>query len=219
MIIAIDGPAASGKSTTASLLAKKLGYVHLNSGLMYRALTYVFLENNLMDSFPVSLDNFLNSIDLKFKGKDLNLVSYNDINITDHLYTDEITQNITIISNNSEIRQHLIKLQRFLAKDRNVVCEGRDIGSVVFPQADFKFYLNADIEIRISRRYNELVKNNNTLKISELKDSIIKRDFNDINRNNSPLIKVDDCIEIDTTELTITKQVEYLYSIIENRNK
>ena len=112
MIIAIDGPAASGKSTTASLLAKKLGYVHLNSGLMYRALTYVFLENNLMDSFPVSLDNFLNSIDLKFKGKDLNLVSYNDINITDHLYTDEITQNITIISNNSEIRQHLIKLHR-----------------------------------------------------------------------------------------------------------
>jgi len=219
MIIAIDGPAASGKSTTAALLAKKLGYIHLNSGLMYRALTYVFIEMNLIHNIPTSLDDFFNTVKLDFNGKNLDQVIYDGKNITNYLYIENINKNIKIISNNYEIRQYLIKLQRSLVKNKNVVCEGRDIGSVVFPKADFKFYLNADIDTRINRRYAEIIKNNKAISINELKNSLIKRDLNDINRKNSPLIKVEDSIEINTTELTITKQVEYLYSIIENRNK
>jgi len=218
MIIAIDGPAASGKSTTASLLAKKLGYIHLNSGLMYRAITYIFIENSFINSLPLSLNNFFTNLNLKFKGDDLNQVYYNNINITKELYFEKININIKTISNNLEIRTYLINLQRSLVDRKNVVCEGRDIGTVVFPDADFKFYLNASIDSRVIRRYNELIKNNKDLKINELKKNIIKRDYNDMNRKISPLVKPDDCIEIDTTELTITKQVEYIYSIIEGIN-
>ena len=214
MIIAIDGPAASGKTSTAKKLAEKLSYTHLNSGLMYRALTYVFLIENCINDFSKNLNILLKKI--KFTGKNLNTVYYNNENITDYLYSEQINSNIKFISNNKKIRKNLILLQRKLVENKNVVCEGRDIGSVVFPNAEFKFYLEADINVRALRRYKQL---KNDLSIDEIKKNIVSRDFNDKNRNISPLIKTSDCIIVDTTEMTITKQVEYLYSTIINQDK
>ena len=213
MIIAIDGPAASGKSTTARLVAEKLHFIHLNSGLMYRAVTYIFIENGFLNK-EISLNSFFDNIKLEFKGKNLDSVFYSGKDISSFLYDEKINENIKIISNNKLIRKKLIELQREMVKNRNVVCEGRDIGSVVFPSAEFKFYLNANIEKRAERRFNQISKNNLKITKNSILENLKKRDFNDINRENSPLIKVSDCIEVDTTELTINQQVEYIYSTI-----
>ena len=213
MIIAIDGPAASGKSTTARLLADKLDFIHLNSGLMYRAVTYIFIKNGFLNK-EISLNRFFTDIDLEFNGKNLDSVFYNGKDITSFLNDEKINENIKIVSNNKLIRKKLIELQREIVKDENVVCEGRDIGSVVFPNAEFKFYLNANIEKRAERRFNEISKSDSEISKKSILENLKKRDSNDINRKNSPLIKVSDCIEIDTTELTINQQVEYIYSII-----
>lgn len=214
MVISIDGPAASGKSTTAKLLAKKLSFTHLNTGLFYRAVTYVFIKENLFDSNQENIDNFFNSNSLKLIGKNLDVVLWNDINISDFLADDSVNSKIHIISNNAMIREKLVSMQRVIGSGSNIVCEGRDIGSVVFPDADFKFFLIADLESRIKRRFNEQKKINLSLSIDEVRDSLTTRDFNDVNRSNSPLIKPSDSIEIDTTNMTIESQVDYIYKLI-----
>ena len=215
MIIAIDGPAASGKSTTAKLLAEKIDFIHLNSGLMYRAITYIIIKNNLLEDFSSSIKFIFEN--LKFKGKNLTIVFFKHKNISDKLYSEKINKNINFVSNNIIIRKKLIQFQRSLVKNKNVVCEGRDIGSVVFPDAEFKFYLNASIDERADRRYKEVLKTKSYISKEEIINNIMIRDSNDINRKNSPLMKVKDCIELDTTNLTINQQVEYIYSIIKNR--
>jgi len=218
MIIAIDGPAASGKSITAKLLADKLNFIHLNTGLMYRALTYLTI-NNKVNSETILTKGFFKKSNLQFKGKNLDKVFFNDINITDKLYNGSIDSNIKKISNNSSIRKKIIKFQRYIVKNENVVCEGRDIGSVVFPKAEFKFFLIADLDSRILRRYNQLSRNYSKVSKKEVRKSLIERDYNDMNRIVSPLKKVEDSIEINTTLLTVDKQVEILYSIILNKVK
>jgi len=218
MIVAIDGPAASGKSITAKLLADKLNFIHLNTGLMYRALTYLVI-NNKVSIVRILNKGFFKKSNLKFRGKNLNKVFFDDINITDELYDENINSNIKEISNHLSIRKKIIKFQRLIVKNKNVVCEGRDIGSVVFPEADFKFFLIADLNSRVLRRYNQLMNNYSKISKKEVEDSLIERDYNDINRLVSPLKKVEDSIEIDTTSLTIDKQVEILYSIILNKGK
>jgi len=217
MIVAIDGPAASGKTITAKLLAEKLNFIHLNSGLMYRALTYLILSKKMNLKSLINEDIF-NRTKIFFKGKNLEKVFFNNIDITLELYKQDINDNIKQISNNAQIRKKLIKFQRFIVENKNVVCEGRDIGSVVFPDADFKFFLIADIDSRINRRFLQLSSKSDITK-KDVHDSILKRDANDQNRKVSPLIKVDDSIEIDTTSLEIKDQVDLLYTIILNKEK
>ena len=217
MIVAIDGPAASGKTITAKLLAEKLNFIHLNSGLMYRALTYLTLNNKMTLECLIKEDIF-NHSKIYFKGKNLENVFFNGNDITSKLFKQDINDNIKEVSNDSQIRQKLIKFQRFIVKDKNVVCEGRDIGSVVFPSAEFKFFLVASIDTRINRRFIQLSSKSNVTK-SEIRNSIVERDNNDKNRKISPLIKVNDSIEIDTTLLTIKDQVDHLYNIILNKEK
>jgi len=214
MIISIDGPAASGKSTTAKLLSEKLNYIHLNSGLFYRAVTYIYIEENLFDNKYHSVDNFFLNNDLNLYGKKLDKVIWNNLDITQYLYNEKINSKINVISNNHLIRKYLVDKQRNVSLDKNIVCEGRDIGTVVFPNAEFKFYLNASINSRIRRRYKEF--NNNDIDVSEyqIKKNLINRDTNDINRKISPLKKADDAIEIDTTNMTIEQQVENIYNKI-----
>lgn len=219
MIIAIDGPAASGKSTTSKLLAEKLGFVHLNSGIMYRAITYILMNKNMLDSIDCDYEFFFKNLNLHFEGKNLDKVFFNGNNITDKLYTEKISNNIKFISDNPLIRKKLIGIQRSITKNKNVVCEGRDIGSVVFPNSEFKFYLNADINKRAERRFNQICDDEMFMSKKQIKKNLIQRDLNDINRTNSPLIKVDNCIEIDTTELTIKQQVDKIYKIIKIGNK
>ena len=214
MIISIDGPAASGKSTTAKLLSNKLGYIHLNSGLLYRAVTYVFIKKRLFGKFEKNLIDFFlkNKIDLK--GDNLDKVFWNGIDITEKLSNENINKNINKISNNYVIREKLVDKQRLLSLNRNIVCEGRDIGTVVFPDAEFKFFLNASIISRVERRYEEFKKKNIMVEMEEIHSNLMNRDKNDINRNLSPLLKAEDAIEVDTTNLTIEQQVTKIYNLI-----
>ena len=214
MIISIDGPAASGKSTTARLLAKKLDFIHLNTGLYYRAITYIFIKNNLFDSNQSSIDDFFNKNNIELKGESLNQVYWNEINISSFLFENIVNEKIHITSNNPIIRKKLVSMQRLIGQDNNIVCEGRDIGSIVFPNADFKFFLVADLKSRIQRRFNELKLKNPLLDIKDVEDSLTSRDYNDSTRINSPLIKPLESIEIDTTKMTIEMQVNYIYKLI-----
>ena len=219
MIISIDGPAASGKSTTAKLLSDKLGYVHLNSGLLYRAVTYVFIKNDFFENFEENITDFFlkNKIDLR--GDNLDEVFWNEIDITEKLSNEYINKNINKISNNYLIRKMLVDKQRLLSVNRNIVCEGRDIGTVVFPDAEFKFFLNASIMSRVERRYKEFKKKNMMVQIEEIQNNLVNRDKNDINRDLSPLLKANDAIEINTTNLTIDQQVGKIYNIIKKVNE
>ena len=214
MVISIDGPAASGKSTTAKLLAEKLSYIHLNTGLFYRLVTYIFIKKNLFDSNQQTIDNFFNNNKLELKGSNLDKVFWNDKDVSSFLSSSTVNEKIHIISNNAMIREKLVSMQRLIGSGNNIVCEGRDIGSVVYPDADFKFFLVADLESRIKRRFIEEKKNNPSLIIKDVRESLISRDFNDTNRSNSPLLKPSDSIEIDTTNMTIEMQVDYIYKLI-----
>ncbi len=214
MIIAIDGGAATGKSATAKLLANKLNYIHLNSGLLYRAFTYVyFIDNKLshLDSIDITIfENF----SIKMSGDNLDEIICNNSNITKYLYNKNITNYINLISNNVIIRNKINKIQQNIVKDKNIVCEGRDIGTVVFPKAQYKFFLTADINVRVKRRYEQYSKNNINISKNEVQKMIVKRDENDINRKNSPLIKANDAIVIDTSNMSIKEQVIYIYNKI-----
>ena len=214
MIIAIDGPAASGKSTTAKLLADKIKFIHLNTGLLYRAVTYAFIKNNLINKNNFSINNFFKNNHFILSGEKLNKAFWNDSNITKYLLSEDINKNINYISNDKMIREYLVSQQRILADKRDIVCEGRDIGTVVFPKADYKFFLFASLESRINRRYIEMKSKNHQINKDEIKNNLIKRDKNDIERKNSPLLKADDAIEIDTTSISINKQVLMIYNKI-----
>jgi len=213
MIIAIDGPAASGKSTTAKLLSEKIKFIHLNTGLLYRGVTYIFIDNKLIGNRNISIDDFFNNNCIKLVGEQLDKVMWNGTDITNCLLSESINRNINFISNNQSIRKHLIRMQRELCKKKNIVCEGRDIGTVVFPNADYKFYLNASLDSRANRRYLQLNKNNNVEKY-DIKNNLIARDKNDMERDISPLCKADDAIEIDTTDVSIDEQVLIIYNKI-----
>lgn len=213
MIIAIDGPAGSGKSTTAKLLAKKLGFIYLDTGAMYRAVT-LFLLNNKIDVNDISdVCKSLDKINLSIDNKDKFEVYLNNMNVTDDLRQTSIDDLVSNVSKISDVRRKMIALQRDFSNNKNIVIEGRDIGSNVFPDAEFKFFLIADVMERAKRRFNDDAYDK-SLTISELAKRIEKRDKIDSNRLIAPLIKVDDAIEIDTTLLTIEEQVTKIYDII-----
>ena len=213
MIIAIDGPAGSGKSTTAKLLAKKLGFIYLDTGAMYRAVT-LFLLNNKIDVNDISdVCKSLDKINLSIDNKDKFEVYLNNMNVTDDLRQTSIDDLVSNVSKISDVRRKMIALQRDFSNNKNIVIEGRDIGSNVFPDADYKFFLIADVMERAKRRFNDDAYDK-SLTISELAKRIEKRDKIDSNRLIAPLIKVDDAIEIDTTLLTIEEQVTKIYDII-----
>tara|TARA_B110000438_G_scaffold35623_1_gene35338 strand:- start:136 stop:801 length:666 start_codon:yes stop_codon:yes gene_type:complete len=214
MVISIDGPAASGKSTTAELLSNKLGFIHLNSGLLFRGITYLFLKKNIITLNESSIDNFFLKNDFNLAGENLNKVIWNSQNISQYLFMENINESINDISNSPLIRNYLIDKQRALSFNNDIVCEGRDIGTVVFPDADFKFYLVATIESRASRRFSELKINNSYITRASVMLNLINRDKNDINRQYSPLRKADDAIEIDTTNMSVCEQMENLYKQI-----
>lgn len=213
MVISIDGPAASGKSTTAKLLANKLGFIHLNSGLLYRAVTYLFLKKYIILDEESIRDFFLNN-ELNLYSDKLDKVLFNGSDISKYLSMENINKTINNISNNLVIRKILVEKQRILSLNKNIVCEGRDIGTIVFPSAKFKFYLNADLESRSLRRFYELSKDNKGISKEDVLKNLINRDKNDINRQHSPLRKAEDAIEINTTNMSIDEQVQQLYKQI-----
>ena len=217
MIISIDGAAATGKSSTAKLLAKKLDYVHLNSGLLYRGFTYIYVKNKLHKLTNKEIKEYYLKNNIQIKGDNLNKVFFNNIDITNKLYDEIITDNIKIISNDIFFRDMITSMQRKLANIRNIVCEGRDIGTVVFPYAEFKFYLTANLRIRIERRHKQYKKNKIFISTNKIKEMITNRDKNDKERKYSPLKKDKDSIVIDTSDLNIEEQVSEILNIIKDR--
>ena len=215
MVIAIDGPAGSGKSTTAKLLAEKLSFIYLDTGAMYRAVTLYFLDNSINIRNSSIVSKTLENIDLSIKFSNKFEVYINGKNVTNKIRGRKINALVSRISKIHDVRKKMVIIQRSFSKEKNIVVEGRDIGSYVFPNAEFKFFLVANILERAKRRLKE-IKSKRSIDLSELISNLEERDKIDSTRKISPLLKSDDAIEINTTSLTIKEQVDKIYNIINN---
>lgn len=206
MIVAIDGPAGSGKGTIASILSKKLNLVNIDTGATYRCVALKALRNNLKVEDKDEIIKLSNNIDIKF---DLNNNVYLDgENVTKEIRSKEVTSIVSPISSIVEVRKNMVDLQRRLGNSNNVVMEGRDITTVVFPNADYKFYLDATLEERVNRRYKEYQEKNVDMSYDEIYENIKSRDYNDSHKEVGSLTRTDDQIYIDSTNLTIDEVVE-----------
>lgn len=210
-VIAIDGPAASGKSTTAKLLAEELDCLYIDTGAMYRACALYAFENKVdLDDFN-SIETMLDNIDISFKLIDKqNHLFLKDRDVTEDIRMPEISQKASAIATIACVRRRMVDLQRKMSENCNVILDGRDIGTVVFPEADFKFYMVADIETRAKRRLLELQEKGINSDLDELIDELAWRDINDSTRDISPLKKANDAFEVNTTNMSIDGQVSYI---------
>lgn len=201
MIVAIDGPAGSGKGTIASILSKKLNLVNIDTGATYRCVALKVLRNKLNIDDKEEIIKLSNSIDIRF---DINNNVYLDgIDVTKEIRSKEVTNIVSPISSIVEVRKNMVDLQRRLGNSNNVVMEGRDITTVVFPNADFKFYLDATLEERVKRRYKEYKEKNIEMSYEEVYENIKNRDYNDFHKEVGSLMRTEDQIYIDSTNLTI----------------
>ena len=200
-IIALDGPSGSGKSTIANILAKKLKISYLNTGSMYRAVTLFFLENNIKKSDKIDID-LLRKINIDIKE---DRVFLNEKDVSEKIRNKEVTENVSWVSSIFLVRKYLVDMQRKISQNKSIILDGRDIGTVVFPNAKYKFFLVASSEVRAKRRYeqNEIDKS-----LEEIQKDIEKRDYLDSHREISPLKKAEDAIEIDSSNLTIDETIE-----------
>ncbi|MDE1888956.1 MAG: (d)CMP kinase [Planctomycetota bacterium] len=220
MIIAIDGPAGSGKSTIARMLAKHLGFNYLDTGAMYRALTWKAMQKGVALEDENALCQLMDQTTLELRCKDASLNVFIDgINVTKEIRLPSITNNVHYISNTHGIRQRMVKLQQRFAVEGNVVAEGRDMGTVVFPQAEKKFFLDAEIEERAQRRYADFKPSTSEISFDAVIKDIEIRDRRDTTRNNSPLVKSSDAIYINTTKLTIEQVFNKILKEIESSVK
>ena len=213
MVIAIDGPSGSGKTSTAKKVAKKLNYYYCDSGSLYRAVTFFLIDKkiNLNDNYHV--ESALKSLEI-FYDLEKNLIMLDKIDVTKYLREDFITQNVSKVSSLSSVRSFLISVQRDLAQSRNIIVDGRDIGTTVFPNADYKFFIDADIEVRADRRYKEYLKKNKNQDYQYVLNNMKKRDAFDSNRKNSPLKKANDAIYIDNSNINLNEQVKKIIDYI-----
>ena len=215
MIIAIDGPAGSGKSTIAKLIAEDLGLVYLDTGAMYRLVTLKALNEGILDNLDKiikMLDDL--RIDIKKNGFYLD-----DTNVSEEIRKPVVSENVSDIAAIREVREKMVDLQRKFSESKNVILDGRDIGTVVFPNADVKIFLIADAKERANRRYKELIAKGENVKIEEIYENILKRDKIDSTRKESPLKKADDAIEVDTTSKNIEEVKNEILYIIKQKNK
>ena len=210
IIIAIDGPAGSGKSTAAKNLAKKLGFTYLDTGAMYRAITFCALRSNIVDDVPAVIEMTRNlSLRLKYENG-INRVFVNDEEVTDNIRTPEVNSMVSEISVIPEVRAEMVKIQKSIGNHGSIVAEGRDVTTVVFPNADIKIFLTASIDERANRRFKEYQAKKADISIEEVKANLEKRDKIDSGREVSPLRKSEDAIEFDNTGLTPEEDLDYL---------
>lgn len=211
LTIAIDGPSGSGKSTTARLSAQKLDYTYVDTGAMYRAITLHLLRNDVPVKDKSRVVQEAAEVQIQFtRTGDRLEVLLNGKNVTDDIRTPEVDQAVGFVSEIPGVRAILVNLQRSLAIEGGVVMEGRDIGTRVLPNADLKFYIDAGLETRAKRRYDQLVEQGIEADVDTVKQEILKRDRRDQEREESPLRIAPDAISIDTTHLTIEEQVNII---------
>ena len=217
--IAIDGPAGAGKSSIAKALSKKLGFVYIDTGAMYRAVALFFLENGIKDGSENEIDKLLDKLDINIKYTDgEQRVFLNNVDVSDKLRQEEIGKLASRFSAVKSVRKKLVALQRKLAKKENVIMDGRDIGTVVLPNADLKIYLSAGSKVRAKRRYLELIEkgfDRAALDEKAIENEIIKRDEADMNREISPLKKAEDAYCLDTSNMTFNEVVSKILDMVE----
>lgn len=209
IIIALDGHSACGKSTLAKLMAKELGYIYVDSGAMYRAVTYYLLENNIIKTNqPFDQQDVieaLNDINISFNYNRVTGQSetyMNGICVEDEIRTLDVSNNVSKISTIPEVRAKLVELQQRIGKNKGIVMDGRDIGTVVFPDADLKLWITASNEVRAARRYKEMLERGHNVSLDDVVKNVLERDRIDSTREVSPLVKAEDAIEIDNSTLS-----------------
>ena len=219
MIVAIDGPAASGKSTTAKMVAKKLEMTYLDTGAMYRAVTLALLRSNTdlddYDSVCQVVDEL--ELDIYDKGSKT-IVKLDGEDVSQAIRSMPVTENVSVVSAMKYVRQTMVEIQRNIGKKTNCVVEGRDIGTVVFPDAEFKIFMVADVNMRAERRFKDFYEMGENRSFQEVLADLKRRDEKDSTRAYSPLQKADEAIEIDTSMLSIDQQVGKIINLVKNNN-
>lgn len=210
IIIAIDGYSACGKSTTAKETARILGYRYIDTGAMYRAVTLYFLDHHVALTNPKEVAKALGQIQITFRVNKAGLSEtyLNGLNVEKEIRDMRVSESVSQVSAIPAVRHDMVEQQRRMGKDRAVVMDGRDIGTVVFPDAELKLFMGADILIRAFRRQNELLSRDEMVDIDTIIDNLLKRDEIDSTRKESPLRKADDAMELDTTYITVAEQVD-----------
>ena len=218
MQVAIDGPASSGKSTISKLIAKETNFLYLDTGAMYRATTLAFLRNNIAVVDNEAIKDLLENLVISFKNSDDGqLVFLNGDDVTREIRNLEVTRNVSAVSAIKAVRKKLVEMQRKIANNHSIIMDGRDIGTVVLPNAELKIYLVASVQARALRRFKENQEKGIDLSLEKLEEEIAHRDFLDSTRKESPLKKADDAIEIDTTSLSIQEVVSEITNLIQEK--
>lgn len=217
MQVAIDGPASSGKSTISKLIAKETDFLYLDTGAMYRATTLAFLRNNISVDDASAIDELLENLVISFKNtEDGQLVFLNGEDVTREIRDLEVTRNVSEVSAIKAVRVKLVQMQREIAVNHSIIMDGRDIGTVVLPNAELKIFLVASVKERALRRFREN-QEKGIESLEKLEEEIAHRDFLDSTRKESPLKKADDAIEIDTTSLSIQEVVSKITNLIQEK--
>ena len=218
MQVAIDGPASSGKSTISKLISKETNFLYLDTGAMYRATTLAFLRNHISVDDEKAIEELLENLDISFKNtEDGQLVFLNGEDVTREIRDLEVTRNVSEVSAIKAVRVKLVQMQREIAENHSIIMDGRDIGTVVLPNAELKIFLVASVKERALRRYRENQEKGIELSLEKLEEEIAHRDFLDSTRKESPLKKADDAIEIDTTSLSIQEVVSKITNLIQEK--
>ena len=212
LIVAIDGPAGSGKSTIAKLLAKKYDLTYIDTGAMYRMITLYLLENNIDINDLKEVERVLNTVNLDMQGDKFYL---DNVDVSTKIREKRINDNVSKVASIKIVRSNLVDLQRKVSNNKNVILDGRDVGTVIFPNAQVKIFLIASPEERARRRYKEFLEKKTEITYEEVLNSIKERDHIDSTRDESPFVKADDAIELDSTNLTIDDVVNFISKEIE----
>lgn len=216
--IAIDGPAGAGKSTMAKKLAKQLGYVYVDTGAIYRTVGY---HMSLMGIGPKDKDGICRciddvSIDIRYEDDGLQHMLLNGVDVTDRIRTPEMSAMASGVAAQPCVRSFLLDMQRDFAKTHNIVMDGRDIGTVVLPDADVKIYLTASAEVRAKRRYDELIAKGEKVRYEDVLEDMKQRDWQDMHREIAPLKKAEDAVVLDTSDLNIEESIAAMLEIVRN---
>lgn len=216
--VAVDGPAGAGKSSISKIVAKKLGYLYIDTGAMYRSVTWAVLHNHIDVNNQKAVEALLPELDLTMKASDDSCkVFIAGQDVTDFIRTPQVNNAVSIVASYKGVRQYLVERQRLMAEAGGVILDGRDIGSVVLPNAELKIYLTASVEARAMRRYLEVKGTVNEQTLEDIKDSVMQRDDMDKNRKESPLIQVEDAVLVDSSEMTFDETVEHILHLVRER--
>lgn len=210
IVIAIDGYSSCGKSTIAKALAKKLNFIYIDSGAMYRAVTLYFLRNNIDLNNHEAIADALKDIHLNFHSRDYKShITLNDEEVSEEIRQMPVSELVSEVSAIKEVRIEMVRQQQRMGKSKNIIMDGRDIGTVVFPDADVKIFMTADPKIRAERRFRELMLKGEDVTMEEVFDNIAHRDYLDTTREESPLVRADDAIILDNTTIDQSQQLDF----------